>query len=145
MQTVNLHELEIMLYNIVDLEKDKAIGLDIHGVITRYPRFFADISSVLVHRGHQVHIITGAKQTPERCERLRDLGIVWTQFFSIVDHYESVGTIVRYDEQGQPWIEEELWNRAKADYCERVGIYCHVDDSDIYGEYFKATKYLLIK
>lgn len=145
MQVVNLHELETVLYNIVDLEKDKAIGLDIHGVITKYPRFFADISSVLVHCGHQVHIITGAKQTSKRCQQLKDFGMIWTHFFSIIDYYESTNVNVQYDEKGQSWIEEELWNKAKADYCERENIYCHIDDSDIYGRHFKTTNYLLIK
>lgn len=145
MQIVNLHELETKLYDIVDFEDKKSIGFDIHGVITRYPSFFADMSSILIHRGHQVHIITGAKQTPERCQRLKDLGVVWTHFFSIVDYIESTGVNIRYDEKNQPWIDEELWNKAKAEYCERVGIHYHVDDSDIYGQHFKTTEYFLIK
>jgi hypothetical protein len=145
MQLVNLHELEIELYKIVDNEKNKAIGIDIHGVITRFPSFFAIVSFRLIQKGHQVHIITGAKCTPERCKRLKDLGINWTHFFSIVDYCESNGKDVRYDEKNQPWIDEELWNKAKANYCEQNGIYCHIDDSDIYGQFFKTTKYLLLK
>jgi hypothetical protein len=119
----------------------KKVGLDFHGVLDKHTEFFSDLTKLLVANLWQVHIITGAKLTTDFIARLDSLGIDYTHLFSIVDYHESIGTQVNYDSSG-PWIDTELWNKTKAEYCEKNGIDMHIDDSDVYGKYFKDTMFL---
>jgi hypothetical protein len=48
-----------------------------------------------------------------------------------------------YDGNKTPWIDKELWDKTKAEYCQKEGIHFHLDDSDIYGEHF-TTPYAKI-
>ena len=41
-----------------------------------------------------------------------------------------------YDEKNTPWLDGDLWNRTKGEYCEREGISLHFDDTIAYVEYF---------
>jgi len=119
----------------------KKVGFDFHGVLDKHTDFFSALTKLLVASSWQVHIITGAKLTTDFLARLDSLGIDYTHLFSIVDYHESIGTKVNYDSSG-PWIDAELWNSTKAEYCTRQGIDMHIDDSDVYGKYFKDTMYL---
>lgn len=125
------------------------IGLDIHGVIDKLP-FLAVLGEVLVKEGHEVHIITGAPwsavsdgiYTHEGIQPyLNQHGFVkgknFTHFFSIVDYHKSLGTTVTCDEKGC-WLDNEVWNQCKAEYCQKVGIDLHLDDSPSYAKFFKT-------
>jgi len=122
------------------------LGLDYHGVIDKYPELFGTLSRIITASGGQVYIITGHRATPEFALSLEQLGIEYTEVLSVVDFNQRHGVEVRYDEKGDPWIDEEVWNATKAHLCELYSIDTHVDDSEVYGKYFKGkTKYLLIK
>ena len=117
-------------------------GLDIHGVIDANPKFFAEFSALMVANGHEVHVITGPKfEVVENL--LKEAGIKYTHFFSIVAEEEKNGVKIRYDENGDPFMDVEIWNRSKAKYCKAQGIDLHIDDSDKYHEHFKTpyTRY----
>ncbi len=121
------------------------IGLDIHGVSDADTVFFSRLSRILVDGGQEVHIITGAERTPELERYLREeLNLRWTHFFSITGHHREIGTEIAMI-QGRPYLDDDLWNRAKADYCRRCGIQLHIDDSPLYGRYFTTpyARYLL--
>jgi hypothetical protein len=120
------------------------LGLDFHGVIDKHPETFAELSRVLCAYCWEVHIITGQKITEEFLEQLRKYGIQYTHMFSIIDYHEKLGTSIHYNEKG-PWIDADLWNRTKAEYCEKNGIILHIDDSDTYGKFFSNTIYLQIQ
>lgn len=112
-------------------------GLDIHGVSDTNPKFFSEFSALMVANGHEIHVITGPKF--EKVEQtLKDAGIKFTHFFSIVEEEEKNGVTIRYDENGDPFMDAEIWNRSKAKYCKLHGIDLHFDDSDKYGEHFKT-------
>ena len=120
------------------------LGLDIHGVIDKRPDIFSKLSNNLIRLDWEVHIITGEKKSDRLIEQLKGWKISYTHFFSIVDYHESISTKVCYDERG-PWIDVELWNKTKSIYCEEKQIDVHIDDSQIYGQYFKGkTIYLLM-
>ena len=121
------------------------LGLDFHGVVDTHYVLLASMTRALFDYGWDIHIITGQSISEKFLQEVRDLGIKYTHVFSIVDYHVKQGTEVKYDENG-PWIDRELWDRTKADYCERENIDLHIDDSDVYGKYFKNTMYLqLIK
>ena len=111
------------------------IGIDIHGVIDTNPKFFAEFSKAIVAAGGEVHVITGPKRSAVEAD-LKTWGITYTHFFSIVD---SVGeNEVRWEDDKNPWVDSEVWNRRKAKYCKENGIELHIDDSNEYGLHFKT-------
>lgn len=124
------------------------LGLDIHGVIDKDPGIFNKITHQLLDKNetNQVHIITGARYTKELIDGLASNGVVWTHFFSITDHHRNIGTYMQYknDDSNQPVIDDYLWDKTKAMYCRNERIDLHIDDSAVYGEYFKGihTEYI---
>jgi len=112
------------------------ISFDIHGVLNEQGKFFAELTNLLVKNGHEVHIITGGRDSKELRGEIEEHGIVYTHFFSITSHHESIGTEVIYDEIGNPIIENEVWDRTKGAYCALYNINMHFDDSEAYFEYF---------
>lgn len=119
------------------------LGLDYHGVLDKFPDLFGPLSRIILASGGRVYIITGHRLTQEFSDKLKNLGIEYTEILSIIDYHAGIGVKIRYDEKGDPWIDEETWNTAKAVLCERYNVTLHIDDSEIYGKYFTGkTKYL---
>jgi len=122
------------------------LGLDFHGICDKYPELFSVLSNLVFATGNKVYIITGHKNTPELRSDLEKFGIKYNEVLSVIDYHEKLGTHIWYDEKNTPWIDGELWNKAKAELCEKYGIDLHIDDSEHYGKYFTGkTKYLLLK
>jgi hypothetical protein len=122
------------------------LGLDFHGVCDTYPEMFEDLSKSIMYSGGKVYIITGAKVTPFLIEDLKNYRIEYTNILSIIDYHAKNGVDIRYDEKGEPWINDDLWNSTKANLCEEYNVDIHIDDSEIYGKYFTGkTKYLLLE
>lgn len=122
----------------------KKLGLDIHGVIDDNPEFFSELSKKLIEDGNEVHIITGAPQSKDVVQKLLDMKIEYTHFFSIVDWAESIGVNVEWTDNG-PMMDEHTWDIAKSIYCSQNGIDIHVDDTPRYGEYFKHISTRFVK
>lgn len=114
------------------------IGVDIHGVATDAQEFFAVFTKTMVDAGHEVHIITGPRVTDKLKQELKDLNLSFTHVFSITDHHLALGTPIEFDAEGNPFMEDYLWDRTKADYCQQMGIHLHLDDSDAYNYFFKT-------
>ncbi len=119
------------------------IGLDIHGVINSVPKFFSELSQIITNAHGEIHIITGAK-FEKVVDFLEKNNIVYTHFFSIVEEANKSGHKVEYDENGDPWVDLEFWNRAKAKYCKDKHIDLHIDDSEEYVKHF-VTPYAIFK
>lgn len=116
----------------------KKLGLDLHGVIDADPGFFSDLSKSLVVAGWEVHIITGPTKT-KAIKELEHFKITFTHFFSIEDYHIAKGTEMSYDEKGNPWMHKETWDQTKGEYCQRMGISLHLDDSEMYQKFFKTS------
>lgn len=122
------------------------LGLDFHGVITDNPEFFKMLADIVIASGGEVHIITGSRYKTLMQEFL-DLGlkdIKCTDIFSVSDYHINNGEKVDLTDPNFPKMDEELWDKTKADYCRRKGIDLMIDDSPHYGEYF-TTPYMLYK
>ncbi len=111
------------------------IGLDYHGVIDVEPAFFSFLTTNLINRGNEIHIITGHEETEEFTENLKKLDIKWTHFFSITSYHKTIGTKIEYRNE-TPWMDRELWDRSKAEYCQTQMLDFLIDDSPIYAKYF---------
>lgn len=118
------------------------IGLDVHGVIDDNPVFWSAITESLIKEGHEVHIITGHPLNSKLTDKLSRMNIKCSCLFSIVDYHKSIGTKMWQDQNGHWFMNPEIWDRTKADYCAREGIDLHIDDSKVYGEFF-TTPYSL--
>ncbi len=121
-------------------------GFDVHGVTNTHHRVYSAMTKALAVAGHEVHIITGHQQTPELKNELIKAGIWWTNWFSIVQYHMDLGEHEISFKGDQPWMDKEIWDRTKAEYCEREGIDLMIDDSPIYGSHFNGKcLYLLQK
>lgn len=118
------------------------IGLDMHGVIDKDPGLFAEITYYLIHKGNEVHIITGRELGPDLEKEIAACRVDYTAVFSITSYHKQIGTYVTYKDGDptQPLIAPPKWDRTKADYCDREGIDIMIDDSSVYGQYFDAIK-----
>lgn len=114
------------------------IGIDLHGVATDAQELFQEFTKTMVNAGHEVHIITGPRVTDKLLQEIKDLGLTYTHLFSITDHHLAEGTFIEFDSKGNPFMEDYVWDRTKADYCLKVGINLHFDDSDAYNYFFKT-------
>ena len=120
------------------------IGFDWHGVLDAH-RIFRVLANDLIKAGYGVYIITGEENTKAFRDKLRYFGIQYTKIFSITSYHKKKKNRVRYDKNGEPWVDKDLWDRTKANYCRRNKIDLHIDDSAIYGKYFTTPFLLLCK
>lgn len=128
------------------MDKKLKIGIDIHGVIDKYP-FFKEMAKCMLAGGHEIHIITGTTFTKAKND-LRSIGMVstinYTNIFSVTDKLIANNIPVKWKTPNDPIFPDDIWNKAKADYCTANNIDIHFDDSDIYGLYF-TTPYTKVK
>ena len=115
------------------------LGLDIHGVIDTNPKFYSELSKIVISLGHEVHIITGTVFTHEKINKLKSYGMHWSHLFSISDYHKSLGTPMTFTSPNNPWISHDLWDKTKSNYCKENNIDFHIDDTARYGEFFKTT------
>lgn len=123
------------------------LGIDFHGVIDRAPDLFASLTRILRAEGWEIHIITGREACDELLQNLEMFCIKYQHLFSIISYHKSIGTHITYKggDPTQPLIAPPKWDATKAEYCARVGIDIHVDDSEVYGRYFQniPTQYII--
>jgi len=118
--------------------KKYKLGLDIHGVVDNNPKFWSVITKLLIDNGHQVHILTGSKITQKILDKLNKNKIYYTHLFSIIDHHVKIGTKIKWSDDNNPWIDDELWNKTKSEYCLKKKIDFMIDDTSIYAEFAKT-------
>lgn len=115
------------------------LGLDIHGVLDVRPKFFSELTKVLVAAGWEVHIITGGSAIESNVlQECKDLNITYTHFFSVFDYLKEIGASTN-EELGiaSRWpFPDETWNLAKSKYCEEHQIDMHIDDMPEYLVHF---------
>ena len=118
----------------------KKIGIDFHGVINTDPDFFRDFSQIISQHDIEIHIISGGPRD-KIIQYLQEHSIRYDKVWCIFDYYRYQNK-VSFLPDGSFYVDDVLWDRAKAQYCQREKINLHIDDSDIYGRYF-TTGYCL--
>jgi hypothetical protein len=119
------------------------IGIDLHGVSDAFPTFFAEMTRLFKEAGHEVIIITGPSVNEKTIKEIEACGLSYTSILSIVDYHIDKGTPCSYDADGNFWVDDEPWNKTKAELCREHGIDFHIDDSPHYGKYF-STPYMQV-
>lgn len=110
------------------------IGLDYHGVIDQHPAYFARFCQEAVSRGHKIYIITGGPSKDVKA-KLDKFNNPYNEIFAIVDFYEQKGEAILLSD-GTYKISDDLWNKAKGEYCRQENIDIHIDDSAEYIKWF---------
>ena len=110
------------------------IGVDFHGVINTRPDFFREFCREALKIGLEVYIISGGPRETILAY-LNQYRIPYTKLWCIYDYYEQRHQVEFYDD-GSFHVADELWNKAKAEYCKEQNICVHIDDSAIYGREF---------
>lgn len=116
------------------------LGIDVHGVIDDLPEFFSFLTNAVISSGGEIHVITGGSWCDDLEDSIKSTGIKWTHCFSVYDHLISTersnGIYKFSDGTVQKKFNDEIWNKAKADYCRNNNISLHIDDTSVYGDYF---------
>lgn len=128
------------------------LGLDIHGVIDKYPEKMIKLAQDTMARGGRVYIITGPPADKARQEMI-DLMTThhvskpfWNQIYSIVDWMKQKGIPHWTDPKGHVWaLREKDWNSVKGQIAVELGLDLHIDDSEEYGEYFPPGVFVHMK
>lgn len=115
------------------------LALDIHGVIDKDPAFFRDLAQAILHAEGQVHILTGKHYSNGIAEELEKAGfhagIHYTHLFSVSDYHKEIGTPM-WGTPENPWMDDAVWSKTKADYCVLHQIDLCLDDTPRYLPYF---------
>ncbi len=112
------------------------IGIDYHGVTNANPIFFAEFTKEAKKKNIEIIIISGGAKVDVEAY-LKRYGIVYTDIFSLLDYFKEKRMVTFY-EDGSFFVPNEIWNRAKANYCYQNNIDVHIDDSMLYGSYFQT-------
>ena len=108
-------------------------------MIDKYPKLFSAWSQLWVSNGFEVHILTGQEQDRTE-EKVREFGVVFTHFHSIVDWHQKLGTHMwmRNDKKGW-WMERETWLETKGGIADGYKLDIHFDDQIEYAEFFPKS------
>ena len=117
------------------MSSDLRIGIDFHGVITDNPLFFSDFARLAIKKGHKIHIISGGSYS-ELQDFLQQNDIPYTRIFSLLDYFEKRG-LVKY-EKTEFTVDDDLWDKAKAEYCRIHKINIQIDDTPRYANAFST-------
>lgn len=113
------------------------IGIDIHGVIDKYPGTFANLSFTWAGLGHDICIITGQEKEGV-ISKLKDFDITYHEIYSIIDYHKDKGSKMWNDDvRGKGWwIDEQKWIKTKGIIAKEIGLKIHFDDQIEYAPYF---------
>lgn len=112
------------------------IGIDYHGVINSNPDFFQKFNASALKNKHDIIILSGS--TVKDVEAyLNAHHIAFSGVYSLLDDFKSRG-LVQFYEDGSFFVNNEIWNKAKAKYCFDHHVDVHIDDSTVYGAYFQT-------
>ena len=112
----------------------KKISVDFHGVIYLAPEFFKQFMQNAIEQGIEVQVVSGG---PRRfiADFLAENKIPYHKLWCIIDQPEINEKTVFFAD-GSFRVDDDLWDKAKGEYCFREHIDLHIDDSDIYEKYF---------
>lgn len=116
------------------------IGIDYHGVITSNPQFFKEFTQAALKKHVEIYILSGGFLKDIK-PYLDMYGIAYSHIWSMADYFENKRQLTRLSD-GTFQVDDELWNKAKAEYCLEHKIDFHIDDSAVYGKHF-ATPFCL--
>jgi hypothetical protein len=104
--------------------KRLCFAFDFDGVIDRYPESVRWLTNLLLHSGHQIHIITGRRKSVDwdiTLNQLRKLKIRYTELHLYPGEYEFDGRPLSSEHQ-------QAIGEWKSGMCEEIGATVFFDD-----------------
>ena len=68
-------------------------------------------------------------------DELKKYNVVYDILFSVLDYNVENGSKVWKNEKGW-WTDTKSWNETKGLYCKENNILLHIDDTEVYGDFF---------
>jgi len=112
------------------------IGIDYHGVINSNPDFFKKFNALALKNKHSIVVLSGGSAKDVKAY-LNAHQISFSDVYSLVDDFSARG-LAQFYEDGSFFVNNEIWNKAKAKYCFEHHVDVHIDDSMVYGAYFQT-------
>lgn len=122
-----------------------SLGLDLHGVVDKYPYKFVRLSKTIIEGGGEVIICTGSSDNEKLVNQLLSYNNGqqwWTSIFSITDFLIESGVPHVPTADGGVQVASNAWDSVKGKWAQVNGIDLHIDDSPEYGKYFGKGVYL---
>lgn len=128
------------------------LGLDIHGVIDKYPEQMIKLAQDTLKNNGRVFIVTGPPADEARKELIALMTTYmiskpfWNNIYSIVDWMKQKGIPHYTKPDGSVWaLREKDWNAVKGQIAIDIGLHLHIDDTEEYGQYFPPGVFCLMK
>lgn len=123
------------------------LAFDVHGVLDAENPVWREMLRLFKQAGHTCHVMTG--MSAERIvPELEILGIFeddYDELWSITDEAIKAGVDVTFDENGEPWLDEEWWDSFKGRKCAELGIDLLIDNSRAYMPHMDGTTFALVR
>lgn len=117
------------------------IGMDVHGVLNKFPEKVLPFLEILVNSRHKVVIISGPPKE-QILQEIKGLGLIegthYHEVVSVVDYLKKTGCPMWQDENDRWWAPEEDWWCTKASICKLNNVDLHFDDSAEYKKDFES-------
>jgi hypothetical protein len=119
------------------------IGMDVHGVLNKFPERILPFLEALIKSRHKVVIISGPPKE-HIIQEITKLGLIkgihYHGVVSVVDYLKESNCSMWQDENGRWWAPETNWWSTKASICSLNNVDIHFDDSIEYKKDFDNTK-----
>jgi len=122
------------------------IAFDLHGVLDTYPDLCMGLMKILRQLGYTIGCLSGPtkKQICNELDKLKEKGydfeIEGKNIYSVVDSLKHWGVKFTYDDDGNPWCDEQVWWDSKARICKAKFVDMLIDDSRKYESAFNLTE-----
>lgn len=121
------------------------IAFDIHGVLDHHLHF-RTVAKQLYELGvDEIYIISGQLFDSDMQDLLYKYKINFHKYFSITQELIDRDADLLTWLDGKPYAADDVWNKVKAEICEREGIHVLYDDSTKYGKYFSEIDTLYMQ
>ena len=125
------------------------IAFDFHGVLESYPDKFKPFLNTL-RKSNTVFILSGAPYNQiykELDEHGYCVGHHYDRIISVVDWLKSKNIVMKMNENGSWYCDDEIWWSSKAKICKEYNIHMLFDDKIEYKKYIleNSTLFLHIK
>ena len=112
----------------------KKISIDFHGVLNVAPQYFKKFMDAALADGTLVYVVSGGPRADiEHFLRYHEMS--YTTLWCIIDEPE-INAQTHFFADGSFRVDDNLWDKAKAEFCRDEKIGLHIDDSLVYGKFF---------
>lgn len=112
--------------------------IDLHGTIDKYPEKFLNLlENIKGIQTNKVYICSGSN-SKKIYDELSKIGFEkdrhYDYIISIIDYFRENNIEIKYDKNGNPWVNDDIWWQSKGNIAKLLDIDIVIDDSIQYKE-----------